>query len=99
MTKAYVETIALAPIAECIARVEELYNKKGRKRLLPGFEDKMATSSHFSITQLELIETTVLALVSDEFSLDDESRRWLDEDEFMVRQRIHRDVQTAMNAG
>ena len=93
--RAYVETVAQAPIDECISRMEELFVKKSKHR--KDFTDEMTTMRHFSVVQLELIEATVLALVSDEFSLDDESRRWLDEDEFMVRQRIHRDVQAAMN--
>ena len=55
-------------------------------------KDQQTTSSHFSLSQLDVVEATVLALVSDEASLSPESRRWLDEDEFLVRRRIHRDV-------
>jgi hypothetical protein len=91
---AYVTAIGQAPAEEALARIEELYKpKKSIKKI----EDNMTTSSHFSLSQIDLIEATVLALVSDDFSLNAETRRWLDEDEFLVRRRIHQDVRSAMN--
>jgi hypothetical protein len=54
--------------------------------------DPLATSSHFSLAQLDIVEAAVLTLVSDEFILSQETRRWLEEDELLVRRRIHRDV-------
>jgi hypothetical protein len=38
----------------------------------------------------------MLALVSEDFTLDREARKRLDDDEFLVRRRIHRDVREAM---
>ena len=57
-----------------------------------------SATTHFSLFHLDVVEATVLALVSEEFTLNSESRRWLDEDEFLVRRRIHRDVRAAMSA-
>ena len=58
----------------------------------------MTTSSHFSLSQFDVVEALVLSLVSDDASLDAETRRWLDEDEFLVRRRIHNDMRQAMKA-
>jgi len=38
----------------------------------------------------------VLAVVSDDFTMGSQARRWLDDDEFLVRRRIHRDLKTIM---
>ncbi|MFK7768145.1 MAG: hypothetical protein AB8B55_13055 [Mariniblastus sp.] len=93
---AYINCISHAPVESAMGMISELYQGKGKKRELANIKDNMTTSSHFSISQLHLIETTILALVSDEFSLNEESRRWLDEDEFLVRRRIHDDVRNAV---
>ena len=77
-------------------RISELFQLDADgKPAVANIKDNMTTSSHYSISQLAVVETTVLALVSDELSLDSESKRWLDEDEFLVRSRIHRDVKMA----
>lgn len=93
---AYVNCVSHAPVDAALGMISELYQGKGKKRNLANIKDNMTTSSHFSISQLDLVETTILALVSDEFSLNEESRRWLDEDEFLVRRRIHDDVRNAV---
>ena len=61
-------------------------------------KDQHTTSTHFLLSELDVVEATVLALVSDEASLSPASRRWLDEDELLVRRRIHRDMR-AMTGG
>lgn len=94
---AYVNAVAMAPPEKMIALVSELFEVKGTKRKrvqkLQRITDNLTTTTHFSISQLELIESTIMAIVSDDFSLDQESQRWLDEDEFLVRRRINDDVQ------
>jgi hypothetical protein len=44
-----------------------------------------------------VVEAVVLAVVSDDFSLGQNVRRWLDEDEYLVRRRIHRDLRSFMS--
>jgi hypothetical protein len=41
----------------------------------------------------------MLALCSDEFTLDREARQRLDDDEYLVRRRVHRDVRAALAGG
>jgi hypothetical protein len=41
---------------------------------------------------LRIVEEVILALISDDFALGPAGRRWLDDDEFLVRRRIHDDM-------
>ena len=59
---------------------------------LKGIRDTYTTYSHFSLSQLDVVEAVVLAVVSDDFTMGTQARRWLDDDEFLVRRRIHRDL-------
>jgi cellulose synthase operon protein C len=92
---AYVSAVGQASIETALPLIEELFQPRsdnsGQKNL-HGVKDQQTTASQFSLSQLDVVEATVLALVSDEANLSPESRRWLDEDEFLVRRRIHRDV-------
>jgi hypothetical protein len=90
---AYARTVGQAPVAIAQKRLEEIFTQ------IKGVKDTFTTSSHFSVSQLDLIEAVVLAVVSDDFTLGTQARRWLDEDEFLVRRRIHRDVRTLMAQG
>jgi hypothetical protein len=49
-------------------------------------------NTHYTLQPLELIDTVIRAVVSDDFSLGPAVRGWLDDDEFNVRQRIHREM-------
>ena len=86
----YARTLGEAPIDEALPRLVELFRKVER------IEDGTLTKSHFILSMLRLVEATVLALVSDELTMDKDARRWLDDDEYLVRRRIHRDVRAAM---
>jgi hypothetical protein len=55
------------------------------------------TSGYYSRFHLQVVEAAVLALASDEFALGPAARRWLDDDEYLVRRRIHADVRAALN--
>jgi hypothetical protein len=52
--------------------------------------------AYFSLFDLRLIDAALSALVGDEFLLGAEARRWLEEDEFLVRRRIHLDMRDAL---
>ncbi len=83
---AYARTLGLASPAIALPRLEEMFLQ------LKGYRDTFTTSNHFSVVQMDLIEATVLASVNDDFTQGAEVRRWLDEDEYLLRQRIHGDV-------
>jgi hypothetical protein len=83
---AYVDALGQAPARLALGRVEEVFQR------LQGVADTKFTASHYSLAQLRVIEAVVLAVVNDDFALGPAARRWLDDDEYLVRRRIHRDV-------
>jgi hypothetical protein len=45
---------------------------------------------------LGVVESVVRAVADDDFAVGSRARRWLDEDEYLVRRRIHRDLRAFM---
>ena len=84
---AYATAVGLAPVEVAQKRLEELFHR------LTGIKDSYTSSSHYSRSQLDLVEAVVLAVVSDDHTMGANARRWLDDDEFIVRRRIHREFQ------
>lgn len=85
---AYAAALGQAPVDLSLAKFQELFPRIGR------IWDSRETRYYFSQSQLHLIESVVLAMASDDFVLGPNARRWLDEDEYLVRRRIHRDLRT-----
>jgi hypothetical protein len=90
LTCAYVTALGYAPLRLGLGRIEEVFQR------LHGVYDQLSTNSHYSLSRLRVVEAAVLAVVNDDFTLGPAIRRWLDDDEFRVRQRIHRDMQGEM---
>lgn len=87
---AYAETLGRAPVQDAIPRFEELFKR------LRNVKDNFTTNTHFALSHIDLVEAVLLAMVSDDFALNETGRRWLDDDEFLIRRRIHQDVRAAM---
>ncbi len=83
---AYAATVGQAPVEVARRRLEEVFDK------LAGVRDTFTTNNYYSQSQLKVAEAVVLAVVSDDFTLGSQARRWLDDDEFLVRRRIHREM-------
>jgi len=67
---------------------------KGMMRLveqLPTLTDSFNTNSHFCLAVIHFAESVVMGLASPDLALGDFGRRWLDEEEQVVRARVHRD--------
>jgi len=86
LARAYASALSQAPVERAQSCFEELF------RQLKGISDTWTSSSHYLLSQLLVIEAVVLAVVSDDFTIGPAVRRWLDDDEYLVRRRIHRDV-------
>jgi hypothetical protein len=86
----YAQTLGQAPVETAQRRLEELF-----KKLAP-LVDGWTTAPYYCLTQLGVVESAVLAVVSDDFTLGSNARRWLDDDEYLVRRRIHRDLRELM---
>jgi hypothetical protein len=93
LAKSYAHAVGQAPVEVAQKRLEEIFKS------LKNVKDTYTTSTHFSVSQLDVVEAVVLAVVSDDFTMGTQARRWLDDDEFLVRRRIHRDVHAAMERG
>jgi FtsH ternary system domain X7 len=87
---AYIAALGQAPVEQALERYRELFSG------LRGVTDSFTTNSHYSLSQLDVVEALVLAIASDDFTPDKAGRRWMDDDEFLIRRRIHRDVRAAL---
>jgi hypothetical protein len=90
LTCSYVTALGQASPDEALRRVEALF------RDLPGVVDPYTTIDHYCLSQLRIVEAVVLAVVNDDFAVGTEVRRWLDDDEYLVRRRIHHDMKMAL---
>ncbi len=58
---------------------------------LPAITDSFNTNSHFCLSVVHFMESLVLGLASEDLALGEFGRRWLDEEEFLVRRRVQRE--------
>lgn len=86
----YARTLGNVPVRLALGRFEELFQR------LKGLKLASSTDSHYNLQILRLVETVVRAVVHEDFTLGPAVRGWLDDDEFQVRQRIHRDLKAIM---
>jgi hypothetical protein len=86
LARAYAAALSHAPVDRAQAGFEDLLDK------LQGIRDTWTTDSHYQLSHLLVVEAIVLAVASDEFTLGPRVRHWLDDDEYLVRRRIHEDV-------
>jgi len=82
---AYVNVLGQAPADLALNRIEELLRNMRRLR------DTFTTAKYYARLHLNIIEAVVLALVSDDFATGPGARKWMDDDEYLIRRRIHRD--------
>ena len=92
LAQVYIAAVAQGPSESGLNRIAELFRQMDPTRVAVGF----STAPFYSRLHLNIVEEVVLAIASDEFALGPGGRRWLDEDEFLVRRRIHRDMQASL---
>ncbi len=88
LAQAYIAALGQGPADLGLPRIAELFRKIDPTRITNGY----TTAPFYSRFHLNIAEEVVLALVSDDFALGPTARKWLDEDEYLVRRRIHRDM-------
>lgn len=74
--------------AEGVERIEEVFRRIDPNRVT----NTQSTAKSYSRLHLRVIEALVLAVASDEFALGAAGRRWMEDDEYLVRKRIHADM-------
>jgi hypothetical protein len=87
---AYAAALGQAPLKTALERLDQLFAELGRIHF------KHTTNSHYSLAVLAVVEAVVRAVADDDFAVGSRARRWLDEDEYLVRRRIHRDLSAFM---
>ncbi|MCE9667173.1 hypothetical protein LY474_05025 [Myxococcus stipitatus] len=61
--------------------------------VLPTVSDSFNTNSHFCLSVIEFADVLVLGHVELAQGAGERARGWLDEDEFLVRRRVHRELE------
>jgi hypothetical protein len=83
---AYAEALGFAPPGIALGRLEEIFQRLERVSVTG------STNRYFTLKPLELIDAVVRSVVTEDFALGPSVRGWLDDDEFLIRRRIHRDL-------
>ncbi len=85
---AYIAALGHGPSESGIARIKEFFTIIPATRILSPWTGART----YSRQPLKVIEEVVHAVISDEFALGPVGRKWLDDDEYIVRNRIHADM-------
>lgn len=88
LAQAYIAAVGHGSSEAGIERIKEFFAKVPASAI----PNNWTGSQTYSRLHLKLIEEVVHAVTSDEFALGPAGRRWLDEDEYHVRNRIHADL-------
>lgn len=91
---AYIAALGHASLDEAGGRIEELFTSG----LLDPIRNSYTTNTYYSRLHLSIVESVVFALANEDLALSPAARRWLDDDEYLVRRRIHRDMRAALSA-
>ena len=87
LTTAYLRALSQIDDLDLLAsRFGELLEK------MDAIPNTQTTQGLYSAQHLSVIETIVLALAGEDFLQGETAKRWLDDDEYLVRRRIHADV-------
>lgn len=79
---AYTQT----PVATALACIADLSTQ------WKDITDGLGTSSHYCISVLHFVESLVLGITSDDLALGEAGRRFVEDDEHLIRRRLHRDL-------
>ncbi len=91
LVQAYISAIAHCPIDEALDRIDDLF------RNIQSLPNGYTTATHYSRLHLNIVEDVIRALISENLALGDQARRWLDDDEYLVRRRIHADMKKVLS--
>jgi hypothetical protein len=86
----YLRAVGQAPLPVAIERLHEFFEQTS------GLRDPSLVKDHYSLKQLDVVEALILTMTSETFTMDRAARAWLDDEEFLIRRRIHRDVRQAI---
>ena len=88
LARAYVTALGQGPAEPALVRMIELFKKMSPAKIT----NTWTTAQYYSRFHLNLVEDVIRAVVNDDAALGPSGRRWLDDDEYLVRRRIHADM-------
>ncbi len=86
LTRALALAYAQAPLGNALGGIAEL---SGHLREVT---DNFGTNSHYCLSVLHFVESLVLGITSDDLALGEAGRRFIEDDEHLIRRRVHRDL-------
>ncbi|MBC7974067.1 MAG: hypothetical protein H7138_03715, partial [Myxococcales bacterium] len=86
LTRALALAYARAPLGNALGGIAEL---SGHLREVT---DNFGTNSHYCLSVLHFVESLVLGITSDDLALGEAGRRFIEDDEHLIRRRVHRDL-------
>ncbi len=86
LTRALALAYAHAPLANALAGIAQLSLQ------LKDINDNLSTNTHFCLSVLNFVESLVLGITSDDLALGESGRRFVEDDEHLIRRRLHRDL-------
>jgi len=86
LTRAMAAAYAQAPIGHALAGIADLAGQ------LREISDSFGTNSHYCLSVLHFVESLVLGITSDDLALGETGRRFVEDDEHLIRRRLHRDL-------
>lgn len=95
LAQAYIAALGGGPVEFALPRVAEFFQRTDPARVTNAW----TTAPCYSRFHLNVAEEVVLALAGDEVALGPNGRRWLEEDEYLIRRRIHRDMKRHLEGG
>jgi hypothetical protein len=89
LTRALSQAVGLVGESYALAALEAIAGQ------LAKVTDSFNTNSHFCLSVVSFMESLVLGYASEDLALGELGRQWLDDDEYLVRRRVHRDLESA----
>ena len=86
LTRALALAYAQAPLQQALGGLADLANQ------LRDITDSYGTNSHYCLSVLNFVESLVLGITSDDLALGEAGRRFVEDDEHLIRRRLHRDL-------
>lgn len=86
LTRACARALSQSPTETALAGLMRLAQQ------LPWITDTFTTNDYFCLSVIEFADALVLGHVGDDLTINEATRRFLEEDEYLVRRRIHREM-------
>ena len=88
LVQAYISALGQGTVEEGLPRIRELFQQMPPQRVSNTF----TSSEYFSRFHLNIVETAVRAMIGDHFIPGSGIHQLMEDDEFIVRRRIHHDM-------